>query len=402
MKKIIQFIFNKRFLFILYFVIAIIASLQGYLLGGKSYTESSGHTYTKYNNYVIFEKSFEHLKNNQDLYLTYPDEHWDLYKYTPTFSVFFGFFSIFPDIVGLILWNLLNALLLFVAVWMLPNLSDKQKIIVLIICFLELLTSIQNHQSNGLVTALLILTFGFSEKRNYFLATLCIVFCAYIKLFGIVGLVLFLFYPKKWKLALYTLMWTVILFLLPLIFINVEQYGMLMTSFLGMLSEDHSASYGLSVMGWLYSWFGIQFDKKYILLIGIILFLAPLIRIRQYQNIGFRYLFLTSLLVWLVIFNHKAESPTFIIAITGVAIWFVIGNKSVLDICLLILAIIFTILSPTDIFPAVIRQSLVVPYVLKALPCILIWVKISFDLINIRKVKIKPDSTFSIQTKYNI
>lgn len=43
----------------------------------------------KYNNYVIFKMSFPHLVNNEDLYIVQPEEHWDLYKYTPTFAVLF-------------------------------------------------------------------------------------------------------------------------------------------------------------------------------------------------------------------------------------------------------------------------------------------------------------------------
>ena len=48
---------------------------------------------------------------------------------------------------------------------------------------------------------------------------------------------------------------------------------------------------------------------------------------------------------------------------------------------ILLLAFVFTILSPTDLFPKSVRVNFVVPYVLKAVPCILIWVKIIFDLV---------------------
>jgi len=37
----------------------------------------TGIEYNKYNNYTIFEKSFYHLENNQDLYEFYLEEHWD-------------------------------------------------------------------------------------------------------------------------------------------------------------------------------------------------------------------------------------------------------------------------------------------------------------------------------------
>jgi hypothetical protein len=83
----------------------------------------------------------------------------------------------------------------------------------------------------------------------------------------------------------------------------------------------------------------------------------------------------------MVIFNHMAESPTFIIAVAGVAIWFYSQKPTTLNIALLILAVVFTCLSPTDIFSTYVRKEIFQPYVVKAVPCILIWLKISYDLL---------------------
>jgi hypothetical protein len=52
------------------------------------------------------------------------------------------------------------------------------------------------------------------------------------------------------------------------------------------------------------------------------------------------------------------------------------------DIILVALVFLFTVLSPTDLFPDALRKSLVEPYVLKAVPCIFIWVKIQVELIS--------------------
>jgi hypothetical protein len=95
----------------------------------------------------------------------------------------------------------------------------------------------------------------------------------------------------------------------------------------------------------------------------------------------------------LVIFNHKAESPTFVVAVSGIAIWFFAQKVSVENIVLLILVIIFTILSPTDIFLASFRSGFVQPYVLKVVPCILVWIKITVDLMFFRPEEIKEKVT---------
>ncbi len=114
---------------------------------------------------------------------------------------------------------------------------------------------------------------------------------------------------------------------------------------------------------------------------GILAFLLPFSRFRMYKDKGFQFLLLCSVLLWIVIFNHKAESPTFIIAMAGVALWFVYSEKTKINIVLFISAFILVSLSPTDLFPRYLREEFVNPYVLKAFPCILIWFKIIYDML---------------------
>jgi len=44
-------------------------------------------------------------------------------------------------------------------------------------------------------------------------------------------------------------------------------------------------------------------------------------------------------------------------------------------------------LTPTDIFPRTVRAQLVQPFVLKAVPCIIIWIAISVQLLHTRLTK---------------
>lgn len=372
-----------RVVLVVYILFALAASFQSYL-GSKSYYDG-GLVYTKYNNYTIFEKSFEHLKNDQDLYVAYPEEHWDLYKYTPSFAVFFAIFHVLPDWLGLSLWNLLNALVLFFGIYYLPRLSQYHKGLIALIVLIELMTSMQNEQSNALIAGLIVLSFGLLERNKSAWATLCIVFSVFIKLFGLVGFALFFFYPQKWKSALYALLWSGVLFLLPLMFVDVEQYMKLFESYLNLLADDRDASYGYSVMGWLHTWFSLEVNKNLVVALGALIFLLPYYKLQLYKDFAFKYLILSSILIWIVIFNHKAESPTFIIAMTGVALWFVQSKKNALNILLFASAFVFTSLSPTDLFPRVVRQEFVNPYVLKAFPCMLIWAKIIYDALVLKR-----------------
>jgi len=375
-----QFKLNYKSVFLLYLAFTLFATSQAFIQG-MEINEVNGREYTHYNNYVIFKQSFYHLIGYQDLYRVYPTEQWDLYKYSPAFSLLFGIFAVLPDFPGLLLWNLVNALVLFFAIRYLPDISEKIKILTLLTILIELLTSLQSEQSNGLMAGLIILGFGLLEREKFFWAAFCLVFSIYIKIFGLVAFALYLFYPRKWQLAGYTVFWSVVLLLLPLLVVQADQLVFLYQSWRNMLAQDHSVSHGFSVMGWLKTWFNLDLPKTTILLAGAVLFCLPLLQIRQYKDFFFRLLMLASVLIWVLIFNHKAESPTFIIAMCGVALWYLPQERSSLNLILFVLALVFTSLSPTDIFPKFIRKEIFVPYVVKAVPCILIWCKITYELV---------------------
>jgi hypothetical protein len=87
--------------------------------------------------------------------------------------------------------------------------------------------------------------------------------------------------------------------------------------------------------------------------------------------------------VWMVIFNHKAESPTFIIAMAGVAMGYIsLAEKSRSVIWLTWIAVIFTSLSTTDIFPQIIQREISIPYAIKVLPCLIFYFFVFFKLLT--------------------
>jgi hypothetical protein len=345
----------------------------------------TGITYTHYNNFLIFRESFHHLLDNQDLYQEYPQEHYDLFKYSPTFAVLIAPIAIIPAKIGLFLWNLLNALVLFTAIWKFPSFSQKQKLLALGFILIEMITSIQNTQSNALLAGFVILGFVFLEKDKPWIATLFIILTVFTKIFGLVALAIFIFYPKKLKNSLITFFWMILLGAMPLIIISPSELINQYQSWLGILRSDASVYSGLSVMSWLYTWFGLDIGKNILIILGAILLFLPLMKFPSWSQLRFRIMFLSSILVWVVIFNHMAESPTFVIAASGIAIWFFSKEKMRWeDMVLVGLVLLFTILSPTDIFPSVIRKNLVEPYVLKAVPCIFVWFKIIYDMFLFR------------------
>jgi len=372
-----------------YILISVIAAAQGLMAGPKIYVPG-GRPYIDYNNFRIFKFSFYHLVQGKDIYQLFPDDHWDLYKYSPGFALCFGLLSWLPDTIGLLLWNLINSLCLYAGVRLLPGISDEKKSWILLFCLLEMLLSIQNTQSNGLMAGLTVLAFALAERRNYFLSTLCVVFSFYIKIYGAAAFVLYLFYPGKLRLAGWSLFWMLLFALLPLVVVDSNQLALLYRSWLHLLLNDRSASTGLSVMGILVSWWHLDAAKNIVTAAGIVLFLLPLVYVRYYRDLHFRLLYLANLLIWMVIFNHKAESPTFVIVMAGIGIWYFSQQPDVLDKVLMILSFLLITMSVSDLVPAAVRNDFIRPYGIKVVMAIVIWCRILYEQMTFRERTVGP------------
>jgi hypothetical protein len=366
-----------------YVLITVIATAQGLFAGPKVYVPG-GRPYIDYNNFRIFKFSFYHLIRGRDIYQLFPDDHWDLYKYSPAFALCFGVLSWMPDPLGLFLWNLINSLCLFAGVRLLPNLSDEKKSWILLFGLLEMLLSIQNTQSNGLMAGLVVLAFALAERRNYMLSTLCVVFSFYIKIYGALAFIFYLFYPGKLRLMGWSIFWMVFFAILPLAVVSGPQLLSLYKSWSHLLLNDLSASTGVSVLGILDSWFHWSVPKNAVSLAGILLFLLPLIHIRRYRDPAYRLLYLSSVLIWMVIFNHKAESPTYIIAITGIGIWYFSQRPDPLNTVLVIASFLLITMSVSDLVPPAVRNGFIRPYGIKAVMAIVVWCRILYEQLTLR------------------
>ncbi len=388
----LNWLFNLRFIAALYFAVTVTISLLQYYQGNKTF---DNRTYTRYNNYVIFTHSYQHLAQYQNPYQQWPDEHWDLYKYSPTFCLLIYPFTLLPNLPGLAIWNLLNAFVLFTAIYFMKGISEKLKATALLFILPELIVSLQNSQSNGLVAGLMVAGFNMLQSRRFVLATLLICISAYIKVFGGLAFILCLLYSERWKATLAATCWMIAFAALPLLVINVDQLIQVYRFWGDMLANDQSMSVGLSVLGWLKTWFNYDAPKNVVTALGLLLLVLPLLRFKLYNDNTFRVFMLSGILIWVVIFNHKAESPTFVIAITGAILWYLFSERSKLNLTLLLLAFVFASLSPTDLFPRYLRVNFVAPYVLKAVPMIVLWLKIQYDLLSMKTVNTFSQKSFN-------
>lgn len=380
-KPLLNFFSKPKLILGLYILLAVVFSVLNFKKGQTKYF-SENDKYTHYNNYVIFKNAYFNLKEGKNLYILYPEKQWDLYKYSPSFAAAMVALANMPDWLGLLLWNVINVLLLFYGVRYFIK-GPPHTIFMLWFIFNELVTSVINSQSNPMIAGLLVAAFTFFEKDKVHWAALCIISTFYIKVFGILACLLFLFYPHKGRFVLWCAIWSVVIALIPLFFTSPDLLVLQYKNWLELLANDHSGSYGYSFMGVLHTWFGLNSGKDVLVVLGLISLLIPFIFIKQFKDFQYRLNWFVAMLVWLVIFNHKAESPTFIIAFTGIAIWLFASPKNKYITFLAVLAFVFTSLAPTDIFPLSLRKNFFEPYAIKAVPCILIWGFITFEMIKI-------------------
>ncbi len=342
------------------------------------------------NNYLIFKYVFWHAIDQQSLYAVYP-EYVDTNHYGPLFSVVIAPFAVLPNWLGCSLWALANAWILFYAINRL-KISQRNKLIILAVSAIEMMTSIHSVQFNPATGAWLILTYALVEDEEDFWATMFIAAGFLIKLYGIAGLLFFVFSKQKLKFILYFIFWMVVLFCLPMVFSSpsyiIDSYKEWIQSLAVKNEKNTSGSVvatfqDISVMGMTRRISGDPTVSSLIFLVpAAALILIPLLRFKQYISDRFRLSYLAIVIITVIVFSSSAESATYVIALPGACIWYILhrNNYKTASTVMLILLFLFTILSPTDLVPRFFRENVVRAYSLKALPCFLIWLWLIADV----------------------
>jgi len=247
----------------------------------------------------------------------------------------------------MILWCLVNCGFLYYAISKL-DLKKWQFAVVILVSVNDVFTAVLSQQYSIGITAMIIFAYVLIEKEKDFWAALMIVLGTMTKLYGIVGLAFFLFSKHKMKLAGGLVFWAVIVFLLPMLYASPEYVVHSYKEWLDVLVyknglNQFSINQNISLLGMLHRITGASFSDLWIIVPGMILFALPYLRIRQYGNESFRFLFLSSALLFMVLFSTGTETYGYLTAMIAVGIWYV---KTPTDIE----SVIAYILYSTDFF----------------------------------------------------
>jgi len=376
--KFLNFISNPKYIGIIYIIVSVASALSKYKRGPSAY-----------NNYLIFKNVFFNTLKERNLYAHYPDLYFDCNHYGIIFSALIAPFAIMPDWMGITLWNVANTLVFLFAVKSLPF-ASKNKAFFLWLCLQEFITASVSLQFNVALTGLLILSATYIYKEKEVKSALAIAIGVFVKIYGIVGLSAFFFIKNKLKFILALGVFCILFFIIPMAYssphFGVQAYIDWFTEL--KLKNGHNQvldSYqDISVMGLVRRLLqDANISNLTFLAVGLPLFALPYIRIKQYQHLAFKLLILASTLLFTVLFSSGSESPTYIIAVPGVMIWFLIQKeKKPIDIALLVFVLLLTCFSNSDLFPKFIKENYIFKYSLKALPCTVVWLRIIYELMT--------------------
>ena len=341
------------------------------------------------NNFIIFKQSFFHLQQKLNLYSIYPNEYWDHYYYSPTFAVLVAPFALIPSLVAPFAWGLFDAGVLYFAIRKLPIRVFYQNG-VLLLSVNEMMNASGNLQSNGLIAGLIILSFVFLLKQKEHSATFSLLVGFFIKLYGIVGLAFFFFSKQKSKYILYLLLWAIVLVLLPLIITRPEFLLQSYKDWFASLSvksnfdltrDMYTNMVDVSIQGMIKRVFHLPtLNKFYFIIPGLILFASQYTKIKYFNHLVYQLYILCSVMLFLIVFNTGSESPTYIIGVVPICLWYVLQRKTTLVNTAFIIAIFFSSFSYSDLFTPWLRTYIMIPYALKVVGCFLIWVVILIQI----------------------
>ena len=341
------------------------------------------------NNFIIFKQSFFHLKNHTNLYVEYLNEYKDHYYYSPSFAVLVTPFVFLPKILAPFVWGFFDAWVLFYAIRKLPIQSKYQNFI-LILSANEMMNATANLQSNGIMAATIILAFVYLLKQKQSASALMMLIGFFIKLYSITGLAFFFFSKQKIKFILYFIFWSVVIFCLPLIIVSpanlIQCYrdwfaALSLKSNFDLTVPMHQNMVDITLQGMVKRIFDLPNLNKWLFILpALIIFGAQYLFYQYFKNPVYQLYILCSVLLFIIVFNTGTESPTFIIGVPAICLWYCLQHKTKWINTIFVVSIFLSSFSYSDIFTPWFRTHVMMPYALKALGCFIVWLTIAFQI----------------------
>lgn len=338
-------------------------------------------------NFLIFRWSFFHLREGVNLYAPYPDLYVSLYQYGPSFGLLIAPFALPPVWLGLALFNSVNITVFYVAVRRL--LPGRLGLVALALLYFEVLRTTQNTQNNALLAGLMILAFLWLERDRLGRAAAAVALGASYKIFPLAAAALALPHRRRMRFGLILAAALAALLLAPLLLTPastlLQQYR-----WWGVAEQGFGTRRLESVMALIALVFPGTWPNWPVQAVGTALVLLPfLLRRTDWGDPLFRRGMLYSVLVYVVLFNHQAESPSFVIAMAGVVAWYLTVERRWYHHALMALSWVLVSLFSEILTPRVLNVCCR-PYHYKTVPILLAWLVMQWELLAPRRAREEP------------
>jgi hypothetical protein len=367
--KLTRLICDQRLLLLIYIAAALIVTIQRGVFAFP-------------NDFAIFRASFWNLIANNDLYVLRLEQARDYFKYSPSFALLFAPFAVLPFVAGLFSWNVVNALAIFFALRLL--LPREQWAVAQALVSVPTLRSMQSSQSNALVAALIIVAFVAYERGWLWRGAVAIAIGTVTKIFPLAALSFALPRRDRVRAILITVLTTAILVALPLVVISPSALAAQYRSW-SALERGEAALVGSSAME-LFRDAGITWPASPVQLIACAILLGVLIlRMRDWNDRKLRLQFLGFVMVFCVVFNHRAERQSAVIALSGMVIWYLAcpSPRAAWRTALFAIVYFLVALTGSELVPDAVKHILASPTRF-SIPLTILWLVMLGELVLVR------------------
>lgn len=324
--------------------------------------------------YDLYRIAFDDLRAGRDLYAT------TNYRYSPTFALLFAPLAVLPLTAGLLVWCLLGFLGMYAAFEvLLRHLPPGRRRLAQLLILGEVVRCMQNTQSNALITALMIAAFLAYERAWPWRGAWAVTVGAAIKVFPAGAGLFALLRPRPARAILALAAAGAVLLAAPMLVTGpqllLQQYHWWITEAPGPVRRFYSA---MDLFG---VWTGAAVPHLPVQLLGLALLLGPVfLRRGAWDAPAFRRLVLYGVLGFSLLFNPRAESPTFVVGMAGVVAWWADGPRERWRTVLLVLAVALVTGLRSDLVPRAWRNEWLDPLRIMTIPVLAAWAAMLADL----------------------
>ncbi len=323
---------SRRALLVAYVVAGIAAGFVSWAFGQSQ-------------NLDVFLQGARDVLTGADLYELHSTE-W--FKYSPTFALFFVPFLWMPTWLAGSLWSLLNFVSTFYGIDAVMK-DEREKRIALTVALVGIVVVTDGDQSNLLIGGTMLLGYQALEDGKPWRFGFYAAVGTLVKIFPVLGLGFLVFHWKKWKAPLAFVLFTVVLCFLPLLTLSWGDFKMEYASWKRLLSNESVVNHGWSIMGVFEKGFHWNVRNIWVQGVGAAILGLPFLKaLKSGSTARERLAMMASLLMFVILFNHRTEYCTFVVSAAGLGIWYALGPRTPLHTALLVLAI----LAPGPIYTA--------------------------------------------------